>query len=313
MLIDNLNINVVRKNVKTLRMTVSAPDGQVRVSAPTSMPEETIRDFIMKNLGWIRKQQQKILGLPQPTGQPTGQDENDTMLVDDLSIDVVRKNVKRLRITVCAPDGRVRVSAPISMADEIIRRFVTEKIGWIRKQQQKIRDRTQPVDQDTNGEKGVYYLGQRFRLHVVEKGTNPNVDIQDQIITLQIPPGMPLYYRYNLLAEWYRSRLREIIPPLLKKWEPIIGIKVGEWNIKRMKTRWGTCNAKAKRIWLSLELAKKPPECIEYVVVHEMVHFHEQNHSKRFHAHMDRLLPQWKSLKEELNKIVTDDITKGHD
>ena len=106
------------------------------------------------------------------------------------------------------------------------------------------------------------------------------------------------------MTEWYRKELRELIPPLIAKWEPILGVRVNEFGIKKMKTRWGSCNPEVKRIWLNLELAKKSPTCIEYVLVHEMAHLLERSHNETFVAYMDKFLPNWRAIKAELNGLI---------
>ena len=148
-----------------------------------------------------------------------------------------------------------------------------------------------------------YVQGRRYRLNVIEDDGGPSVRLRPNArLELRIRPGNGLKYRENLLNEWYRQLLRAQVAELVAKWEPIVGVKVAEWGIRRMKTRWGSCNARARRLWLNLELAKKPHACLELIVVHEMVHLLERHHNERFAEQMDRLLPQWRTTRNLLNR-----------
>jgi len=225
-----------------------------------------------------------------------------TIEVDGLTVNVVRKDIKNLHLAVYPPDGRVRVAAPLRVDDEAVRLAVISRLGWIRRQQEKfVRQERQSRREYVSGE-SHYYLGARYRLNLVE-GAGPNrVAVRNrQFIDLYMRPGSSIEQRRQVMAAWYRAYLRSVIPALIQKWEGVLGVRVADWGIKQMKTRWGTCNIGAARIWINLELAKKPPHCLEYIVVHEMVHLLERRHDDRFRALMDYFLPQWQFLRDELN------------
>lgn len=147
-----------------------------------------------------------------------------------------------------------------------------------------------------------YYKGRPYLLNVIQRQGVPRVELDTEgRMHLYVREGSSREQREKVLDEWYRKHLKAQIPLLVSKWESLIGVKINEHNVKKMSTRWGTCNIKARRIWLSLELAKKPEHCLEYVVVHEMVHLLEKRHDARFKSHMDRFMPEWRSFRKELS------------
>lgn len=225
--------------------------------------------------------------------------------VADIPIEVLRKNIKHLHLGVFPPEGRVRVSAPLRFSDETVRLFAVSRIAWIKKQKQKfVGQERQPKREYVSGE-SHYFQGQRYRLNVIEVDAPPKVELRHKTyIDLYVRPGSHKVKRQEILNDWYRLNLKTVIPCLISKWQEIIGIQVAEWGIKTMRTKWGTCNAKAGRIWLNLELAKKPVHLLEYILVHEMVHMLERRHGQPFIAHMNRLLPKWPAYKQELNKTI---------
>ena len=229
--------------------------------------------------------------------------ERKTIQIDDIPVEVVRGDVKHLYLRVYAPDGRVRVSCPSQLDDEAIRQAVTERLDWIRKQQQRFEAREVQSERDMAAGESHYYQGKVYRLDVVEREQRPFVTIRDEnTLVMTVRPGTSPSKRAAILSGWYRQRLGEQIPPLVEKWEPELGVTVDEWHIKRMKTLWGSCNIDARRIWLNLELIKKPPACLDYVVLHEMVHLLERNHGDGFQALMDKHMPQWRTVRDELNR-----------
>ena len=223
--------------------------------------------------------------------------------VSGLVVDVVRKDIKNLHLAVYPPDGRVRVSAPLRVDDEAVRLAVISRMPWIKRQQAKfVRQERQSAREFVSGE-SHYYQGHRYLLNVVYHDAPPQVVLCNKTtLDLFVRTGSVTAKRERVLLDWYRRQLKEMIPPLITKWEPIIGVQVAEWRIKRMKTRWGTCNIQARRIWLNLELAKKPAHCLEFIIVHEMAHLLERKHNARFTAHMDEFMPQWRFCSEELNR-----------
>lgn len=149
-----------------------------------------------------------------------------------------------------------------------------------------------------------YFLGDRYLLDVIPHQGKPYITLKDRThINLYVKLDTTTEHRSQLIQKWYREQLKSLIPTLLDNWTAIVGVENPEWNIKKMKTKWGSCNIKASRIWLNLELAKKPIHCLEYVIVHELIHLHERNHSDRFKALMDKVMPQWKLFRDELNQL----------
>jgi predicted metal-dependent hydrolase len=222
--------------------------------------------------------------------------------VRGIQVEVVRKDIKNLHLGVYPPNGRVRVAAPLRVNDEAVRLAVISRLGWIRRQQDGFdRQDRQSLREMVTGE-SHYVQGRRYRLDVIEQDGPASVRLSNtRTLELRVRPKVSRDQREAVLHRWYRQRLRQRIPQLIAQWEPAIGVSVAEWGIKRMKTRWGTCNSAARRIWLNLELAKKPASCLEYILVHEMVHLLERHHNERFRELMDRLMPLWREYREVLN------------
>jgi predicted metal-dependent hydrolase len=229
--------------------------------------------------------------------------EMQQITVNGLIIDVVRKNIKNLHLAVYPPNGRIRVATPLHINDEAVRLFAISKLAWIKRQQAKfLLQERQSAREFVSGE-SHYYQGHRYLLDVTYRKGTPAVNIRNnKTMDLFVRPGSDATARERVLTAWYRSRLKEEIAPLIAKWEAIIGVEVAEWGVKQMKTRWGTCNIRARRIWLNLELIKKPIHCLEYVIVHEMIHLFERHHNDRFFAYMNRYMPLWQHYREELNR-----------
>lgn len=228
------------------------------------------------------------------------------MKIADISIDVVRKDIKNLYLRVHSPDGRVCVTSPKKLDDETIKQFVLSKLNWIEQKQAQFHHRDRlPVNtpQYKSGEIH-YYQGKRLTLNVIDHNAAPKVIIRDRQLDLYVRYGNISEQREKVLYGWYRQQLKAKLPSLIAKWEKIIGVKLNDWGVKKMKTRWGTCNVRAKRIWLNLELIKQPPHCLEYVVVHELVHLLERNHGDRFQAYLDRFIPNWRTYEAEINNFV---------
>lgn len=225
-----------------------------------------------------------------------------SIAISDIPVEVARKPIKHLYIRVDQADGRVRVSAPITMDEQSVRRAVAARLGWIRRRQRLAARRREPVHEIATGETH-YVQGFPYRLNVVEKPGRSAVRVVGRdTVELRARPGTDVAGRRSILERWYRQVLAEEIPGLIAKWQPVMGVHVAEWRIRRMKTRWGTCNIRDRRIWLNLALARKPRECLEYVVVHEMVHLLERLHNARFHAYMDRFMPDWRVRRARLSE-----------
>ncbi|WP_199753711.1 M48 family metallopeptidase [Corallococcus sp. AB018] len=219
-----------------------------------------------------------------------------------MRVAVVRKDIKNLHLGIYPPDGRVRVAVPLVVSDAAVRVAVISKLRWIKRQRAAFERQDRESKREMVGGESHFFLGQRYRLDVVESQGPGHIVLRNRrTLELHTRPGWDTRRREQLLHRWYRERLREIIPPLVDKWQSALGVEVAAWGIKKMKTRWGSCNAEARRIWLNLELVKKPPECIEYLVVHELVHLIVRHHDDRFTALMDRHLPRWRLVRRTLN------------
>jgi predicted metal-dependent hydrolase len=229
--------------------------------------------------------------------------EKHQITVNGLIIDVVRKNIKNLHLGVYPPAGRVRVATPLRVNDEAVRLFTISKLTWIKRQQAKFEEQERQSAREFVSGESHYYQGHRYLLHVIYHEGSPAVIIRNnRILDLFVRTNSDTYQRERVLTTWYRQQLKQEIAPLIAKWEAIIGVKVAEWGVKQMKTRWGTCNSKARRIWLNLELIKKPVHCLEYIIVHEIIHLLERHHNERFTAYMNRFMPLWQHYREELNR-----------
>ena len=229
--------------------------------------------------------------------------ESHHIFVGGLSVEVVRKDIKNLHLGVYPPHGRVRVAAPLVVNDEAVRLAVIGKLGWIRKQQARFEAQPRQSQREMVNGESHYFLGRRYRLRVIEHDGPLRVVLRGKTsIDLYARSATSAEQREAVLQRWYRERLKALIPPLLEKWQPVLGVQVTEWGIKKMKTRWGTCTVDDRRIWLNLELAKKPVQCLEYIVVHELVHFLERHHNDRFTDLMTNFMPQWRFHREELNQ-----------
>lgn len=223
--------------------------------------------------------------------------------VNGLLVAIVRKEIKNLHLGVYPPDGRIRVAAPFAVSDEAVRHAIIMRQGWIRKQQARFALQERQSQREMIDGESHYFAGQRYRLKIIESsGSSAVLLCGKATMELHVLHGSSREKREEILLRWYREQLKELIPGIISKWEPILGVAVAEWGVKRMKTKWGSCNPDKCRIWLNLELAKKDVKCLEYIVLHEMVHFLERTHNDRFREYMDRFMPSWKVLRDELNQ-----------
>ena len=223
--------------------------------------------------------------------------------VSGLAVQIVRKDIKNLHLGVYPPNGRVRVAAPLSVSDDAVRLAVIGKLAWIKKQQAQFAAQPRQTEREMVSGESHYYLGRRYRLRVVERDGPSRVVLRNRTtLELQVRSEYEVKEREQMLWRWYRERLRELVPPLLAKWEAILGVRAAAFGIKKMKTKWGACSLDARRIWLNLELAKKPVQCLEYLIVHELTHLIERHHDDGFVSLMDRHLPQWRHHRKVLNE-----------
>jgi hypothetical protein len=227
------------------------------------------------------------------------------MVVSNIEVEVNKKNIKNMHLSVLPPHGKVRVSAPLNTKDEAIQLFIITKTSWIKKQIEKFEKQLRQTEREYVSGESHYVWGRRYRLEIRHNRAN-NVEIKGNKLILTVRETSTTQHRENVMTEWYRDQLKEKLPALVAKWEEIIGVRAESVRVKNMLTRWGTCNTKAQRIWINLQLAKKPIECLEYVVVHELVHLLEKNHSSIFIEYMDKYLPTWRVTKDELNSFIMD-------
>lgn len=220
----------------------------------------------------------------------------------EIAIDVVRKDIKNIHLSVYPPAGRVRISAPKRMTIDNIRVFAITKLGWIKMQQQKLQEQVRETPREYLDRESHYLWGKRYLFKVEEKDSAAYVSLKHNQMVLHIHPETSDERKRVILAEWYREKLKEVVPALIAKWEPLMGVKVKNVFVQRMRTKWGSCNHRARNIRLNTELAKKPPECLEYVVVHELAHLLEPSHNSRFIALMDQFMPKWHFYRDELNR-----------
>lgn len=223
--------------------------------------------------------------------------------IGDITADVVKKDIKNIHLSVYPPAGAVRISAPLRMDVETIRMFAITKLGWIRAQQQKLQEQERETERDYIDRESHYVWGKRYLLEVVERDAAPVVELDHNTLRLQTRPGSSKEKKQVILEEWYRQQVKAELPELIAKWEELMGVKVRRYFIQQMKTKWGSCSPGTGSIRLNTELAKKPPACLEYVVVHEMVHLLEPTHNQRFRLLMDQFMPNWQFQRDELNRL----------
>lgn len=223
------------------------------------------------------------------------------LTVRGIDIDVVYKDIKHLHIGVYPPLGRVRVAAPLKLDDDRVRLAVITRLPWIKKQRDRLRSaERQDTREMTTGE-SHYVWGQRLRLKVIKRPGRAHLEVDGERLLLYVPEDATTDRRREIIDHWYRDQLRSVIPDLLVRWEPVLDVVVPRWSIRRMKTKWGSCNRETGHLWFNVELAKKHPDSLEYLVVHEMTHLLERSHGERFTKLMDRQLPDWRSRRDNLN------------
>lgn len=222
------------------------------------------------------------------------------IILDGVEIIVRKKNVKNVNLSVKAPDGRVFVSVPVRMKRKEAEAFLLSRMDWIKTHRQRIQNRPREESNRYKNGGAVWVWGRRYPLEVTMHAPKELVCLKEDRLVVSTREECGAEELEKLLDQWYRKQLALAIPPLLQKWEPVMGVHAKEWRIKKMRTRWGTCNVRDCRVWISLMLAQKPPECLEYVVVHELCHLLERSHNRVFVSYMDRFLPQWRERKARL-------------
>jgi len=228
-----------------------------------------------------------------------------TILVRDIPVEVTRKNIKNLHVGVYPPNGRVRVAAPLAVSDEAVRLAVVGKLAWIRRQREAFQNQPRQTEREAVSGESHYVFGRRYLLRVVSSDSRPDVSLPTKTrMELSVRPGASTEERTKVLDRWYRLQLRREAGPLIEKWQTEIDVSASFWGIKRMKTKWGSCNHETGRIWINSELAKKPVACLEYIIVHELLHLIEPKHSDKFVQLMEAHLPDWRARKRELNSAL---------
>ncbi len=220
----------------------------------------------------------------------------------DIAVDVILKDIKNVHLSVHPPTGRVRISAPKRMSMDTIRVFAISKLDWIKQQQTKLREQERETPREYLDRESHYIWGKRYLLKVVEEDAAPTVKLEPGKMLLRVRPGTDAETKQAIVAQWYRQQIKAAVPDLIAKLEPIMDVKVERVFVQKMKTQWGSCNPGTRSIRLNTDLAKKPPQCLEYIVAHEMVHLLERHHNDRFKAFMDQFMPQWRLHREELKR-----------
>ncbi len=221
----------------------------------------------------------------------------------DIAVDVVLKDIKNIHLSVNPPTGRVRISAPSRMSLDTIRVFAISKLDWIRQQQRKLREQERETPREYLDRESHYVWGKRYLLKVIEWDEAPAVELKHRQIHLRVRPRSSDEKKQAIVEEWYRMQIKQTVPKLIAKWEPLLRVKVARFFVQKMKTKWGSCSPEAKSIRLNTDLAKKPPECLEYIVAHEMIHLLEPTHNSRFMTLMEQFMPNGRFYRAELNRL----------
>ena len=223
------------------------------------------------------------------------------LTIRGIGIDVVYKDIKNLHIGVYPPLGRVRVAAPNRLDDDQVRLAVIQRLPWIKRQREQLKAAPRQSEREMVTGESHYVWGIRRRLKVVERPGRAHIESDGERLVLYVPSATSSDRRRECLDRWYRDQLRHVIPELIHRWESNLNVTVPKWTIRRMKTKWASCNRETRHLWFNVELAKKHPDCLEYIVVHEMTHYFERNHGERFIKLMDVHLPDWRSRRDQLN------------
>lgn len=227
----------------------------------------------------------------------------DILDLGELHAQVIRKAIKHVHLSVYPPDGLVRISAPQDMTLETIRLYAITKLVWIKSQQSKILAQERETPREYLDRESHYVWGKRYLLKIVPASSAPCIEVKHSVLELHARPGSTESKHAELLEGWYRDQIKAAVPALLQKWQPLMGVQAGRLHVQRMKTKWGGCNPVTGLIRLNTDLAKKPPECLEYILVHELTHLLEPTHNARFQSLMDGFIPHWRQVKAELNRL----------
>ena len=232
------------------------------------------------------------------------------IMVNGIDVSVTKKAIKNMHLYVKPPDGHVEVSAPANLSNESIEIFIRTKIGWIKRQQEKFEQQPRQTAREYVSGEALYVWGRQYYLLVNYSNRGNSLELDGDKAILTVREESTAEQRGHFVNEWYREILKAEIERVLPKWEEITGLHPDGWQTKNMTTRWGTCNVKTHKIWLNLQLAKKTPECLDYVILHELTHLMEKNHNNNFVAHMDRFMPNWREIRKKLNSQILDYFEK---
>ena len=227
----------------------------------------------------------------------------ESLTIQGIAIAIERKNIKNMYLKVRPPSGEVVISAPKKMKREVIKMFAIQKLPWIKKQQQKIQSQPRETPHLYIDNESHYLWGKSYFLKIMEGNHSPQISVAGKTLLLHLPPNTSFEQKKAIVSDWYRRQLRQAIPPIITQWQPMMGVTVNKFFIQQMKTKWGSCNVTLGNIRLNLELAKKPPQCLEYVVVHEMTPLLEASHNHRFKSLMDQFMPSWRHHQQTLKNF----------
>ncbi|GBU26890.1 hypothetical protein R84B8_00405 [Treponema sp. R8-4-B8] len=227
------------------------------------------------------------------------------LVISGIPVDISKKDIKNMHLYVKPPNGEVTVSAPLSMTNEEIELFVHTKVSWIKKQVRKFNTQLRQSKREYVSGETLYVWGKQYYLQIEGGGRN-SLELSCDTAIFTVRKNSDTAQREKFIREWYRKQLKVEIEKLLPKWEKITGLKCNSWQIKYMTSRWGSCKPKARKICLNLQLAKKTPECLEYIILHELVHILEKHHNERFYSLIKKYMPTWKEIKSSLNRQPLD-------
>jgi len=228
----------------------------------------------------------------------------ESIRLGDIAIEVKRKDIKHVHLSVHPPDGRVTLSAPTATRLEVARAYAISKLGWIREQQQRLAKQARETPRQFIGRESHFLWGRRYLMVIKYQEAKPSVSLDHKRILLTVRPGSDVAKRADVIHEWHKALLHKAVPPLIQKWEQKLKVVVRGYFLQRMKTKWGSCNHRAGHIRLNTELVKKPRDLLEYVIVHEMAHLIEPTHSDRFVAILEEHYPTWREARTELNELL---------
>ena len=221
----------------------------------------------------------------------------------EITIDVIWKDIRNVHLSVHPPTGRVSIAAPLRIPLDTIRVFAISKLGWIRQQQNKLLKQEREAPREYLSRESHYVWGRRYLLSIVESEGPTSVELRHSRLVLNARPDWDQTRKQMVIERWYRDLLRAAVPPLCAKWEPILGVQAERFYVQRMKTKWGSCNSQSRTIRLNTDLAKKPRECLEYILVHELLHIIEPTHNARFQTLLQKYMPKWQSYRQTLNRL----------